>query len=130
MRLNVSFDQRLRTSSTVSPVMRATSSWLMPAAMRFRAIATALFRSPACMPSAFPSSLPSTLPSSRPRSNPSASPVAIVGNTLRVDRSIYEILQILSFSLLDKTPINEILTNADYNIDNELSYKQLKINWE
>ncbi len=56
--------------------------------------------------------------------------VAIVGNTLKVDRSIYEILQILSFSLLDKTPINEILTNTDYNIDNELSYKQLKINWE
>lgn len=56
--------------------------------------------------------------------------VALVGNTLKVDRSIYEILQILSFSLLDKTPINEILTNTDYNIDNELSYKQLKINWE
>ena len=55
---------------------------------------------------------------------------ALVGNTLKVDRSIYEILQILSFSLLDKTPINEILTNTDYNIDNELSYKQLKINWE
>lgn len=56
--------------------------------------------------------------------------VALVGNTLKVDRSIYEILQILSFSLLDKTPINEILTNNDYNIDNELCYKQLKINWE
>ena len=52
--------------------------------------------------------------------------MALVGNTLKVDRSIYEILQILSFSLLDKTPINKILTNTDYNIDNELSYKQLK----
>ena len=31
--------------------------------------------------------------------------VAIVGNTLKVERSIYEILQILSISLLDKTPV-------------------------
>lgn len=34
---------------------------------------------------------------------------AIVGNKLKVDRSIYEILQILSISLLDKTPVRELL---------------------
>lgn len=53
--------------------------------------------------------------------------VAIVGNKLKVDRPIYEILQILSISLLDKTPIREILTNCDYKDVKELNYKQLKI---
>lgn len=53
--------------------------------------------------------------------------VAIVGNKLKVDRSIYEILQILSISLLDKTPIKEILTKCDYNNVKELQNKQLII---
>jgi hypothetical protein len=49
--------------------------------------------------------------------------VAIVGNKLKVDRSIYEILQIFSISLLDKTPVREILTKCDYK-----NVKELKIN--
>jgi hypothetical protein len=53
--------------------------------------------------------------------------VAIIGNKLKVDRSIYEILQILSISLLDKTPIKEILTKCDYNNVKELQNKQLII---
>jgi len=53
--------------------------------------------------------------------------VAIIGNKLKVNRSIYEILQILSISLLDKTPINEMLTKCDYKDVKELNYKQLKI---
>jgi len=53
--------------------------------------------------------------------------VALVGNKLKVDRSIYEILQILSISLLDKTPIKEILTKCDYNNVKELKNKQLII---
>jgi len=53
--------------------------------------------------------------------------VALVGNKLKVDRSIYEILQILSISLLDKTPIKEILTKCDYNNVKELQNKQLII---
>ena len=53
--------------------------------------------------------------------------VAIVGNKLKVDRTIYEILQILSISLLDKTPIREILTKCDYKDVKELNDKQLKI---
>lgn len=53
--------------------------------------------------------------------------VAIIGNKLKVDRSIYEILQILSISLLDKTPIREILTKCDYNNVKEPKVKQLKI---
>lgn len=53
--------------------------------------------------------------------------VAIVGNKLKVDRSIYEILQILSISLLDKAPIKEILTKCDYKDVKELNNKQLII---
>jgi hypothetical protein len=55
--------------------------------------------------------------------------VALVRNKLKVDRSTYEILQILSISLLDKTPINELLTNQDYKDVKELYGKQLKISW-
>ncbi len=55
--------------------------------------------------------------------------VSIVGNKLKVDRSIYEILQILSFSLLDKTPVNEILNKSDYKNVKELNDKQLRIKW-
>jgi len=53
--------------------------------------------------------------------------VAIIGNKLKVDRSIYEILQILSISLLDKAPIKEILTKCEYNNVKELENKQLII---
>lgn len=40
--------------------------------------------------------------------------VAIVGRDLKIEYSIYEILQILGISLLDKTPVRELLTNIDY----------------
>ena len=53
--------------------------------------------------------------------------VALIGNKLKVDRRIYEILQILSISLLDKTPIKEVLTKCDYNNVKELENKQLII---
>ncbi|MBN2213927.1 MAG: IS4 family transposase [Bacteroidales bacterium] len=55
--------------------------------------------------------------------------VALVCNKLKIERSTYEILQILSISLLDKTPINELLTNQSYQDVKELYNKQLKINW-
>lgn len=51
--------------------------------------------------------------------------VAIVGNDFKIDRSTYEILQVLGISLLDKTPINELLTSIDYKDASELNYKQL-----
>lgn len=54
--------------------------------------------------------------------------VAIVGNELKIDRSTYEILQVLGISLLDKTPVKELLTNSDYNDVKELRYNQLKMN--
>ena len=53
--------------------------------------------------------------------------VALIGNKLKVDRSIYEILQILSISLLDKSPVKEILTKCDYKNIKELKNKQLII---
>lgn len=55
--------------------------------------------------------------------------VAIIAYKLKVERSIYEILQILSISLLDKAAIKEILTNCDYKNVKELNYKQLEISW-
>lgn len=56
--------------------------------------------------------------------------VALVRNKLKVDHSTYEILQILSISLLDKTPLNVLLTNQDYKDVKELNDKQLKISWD
>jgi hypothetical protein len=53
--------------------------------------------------------------------------VAIVGKELKIDRSTYEILQILGISLLDKTPVKEILANNDYKNVKELKYKQLSL---
>lgn len=53
--------------------------------------------------------------------------VAIIGNKLKVDRSIYEILQILSISLLDKTPVREVLTSYDYKNVKEQKNNQLII---
>jgi FOG: Transposase and inactivated derivatives len=40
--------------------------------------------------------------------------VSIVAHELKIDRSIYEILQILGISLTDKTPVKELLTSSDY----------------
>ncbi len=54
--------------------------------------------------------------------------VAIVGKELKINRSTYEILQIIGISLLDKTSVKELLTNNDYKNVNELNYKQLSLN--
>ena len=54
--------------------------------------------------------------------------VAIVGNDLKIDRSTYEILQVLGISLLDKTPVKELFANTDYNDVKERNYNQLSLN--
>ena len=54
--------------------------------------------------------------------------VAIVGKELKIERTTYEILQILGISLLDKTPVKELLTNINYQNVKEPNYKQLKLN--
>ena len=53
--------------------------------------------------------------------------VAIAGNNLKLERSTYEILQILGISLLDKTPVNELFTNDNYNDSTEGDYNQLTL---
>ena len=52
--------------------------------------------------------------------------VSIIAKDLKINRSIYEILQILSASLLDKTPVNELLMKPDYNNIKELDSNQLE----
>ena len=52
--------------------------------------------------------------------------VAIVKKELKLERSLYEILQILSVALFEKTPIFEALssktyTNANFTSPNQLS---------
>jgi transposase len=53
--------------------------------------------------------------------------VAIVGHDLNLEHSTYKILQILGVSLLDKTPVNELFTNIDYNNFKEQGYNQLTL---
>jgi hypothetical protein len=53
--------------------------------------------------------------------------VTIVGHELNIDRSTYEILQVLGISLLDKTPVIELFTNTDYKDVKEQNYKQLSL---
>jgi len=55
--------------------------------------------------------------------------VAIVGCDLKIDRSTYEIIQVLGISLLDKTPVKELFTNTDYKDVKELNYSQLLISF-
>jgi hypothetical protein len=54
--------------------------------------------------------------------------VAIVAHDLKIDRSTYEILQVLGISLLDKTPVKELFTNIEYKDVKELNYNQLSLN--
>jgi len=57
------------------------------------------------------------------------SQVAKVRDKLKVDRTTYEILQILSIFLFNKTPLNKLFTNQNYQNVKELYDKQLKISW-
>jgi IS4 transposase len=54
--------------------------------------------------------------------------VSIIAKDLKINRTTYEILQILSASLLDKTSINELLMKSDYNNINEHADNQLVFN--
>ena len=46
--------------------------------------------------------------------------MAIVQKKMGIDRSIYEMLQIVSISLTDTTPLTELFAKPNYNIVNEL----------
>ncbi len=51
--------------------------------------------------------------------------VSIIAKDLKINRSNYEILQILSASLLGKVPVNELLMKSDYNNVNKHNTNQL-----
>lgn len=53
--------------------------------------------------------------------------VAITRKKLRIEQSLYEILQVFSVSLFDKTPIKEILNDKQFQISKNEIYKQLNI---
>lgn len=53
--------------------------------------------------------------------------VAIIGHDLKIERSTYEILQILGISLLDKTPVKELFMKTDYQNVKELYSNQLSL---
>lgn len=53
--------------------------------------------------------------------------VAIVKKRLRLDISLYTMLQILSVTLFEKAPLIQILTRPDYTTEDPVSCKQLKL---
>jgi transposase len=53
--------------------------------------------------------------------------VAILKKQLKTDLSLYNILQILSVSLFDKTPVNQLLMSDDLQVENEPVHNQLKM---
>jgi len=53
--------------------------------------------------------------------------VAILKKQLKTERSLYNILQILSVSAFDKTPINQLLTSSHLQSNENAAHKQLKM---
>jgi hypothetical protein len=53
--------------------------------------------------------------------------VAYAKKILKLDKTIYEILQILSVSAFDKTPINQLLTESDLHKTENSNCNQLKM---
>jgi IS4 transposase len=53
--------------------------------------------------------------------------VAIVKKRLRLEHSLYTLLQIFSLTLFEKVPINELFTKNDYNLTSPVGDKQLKL---
>ena len=46
--------------------------------------------------------------------------VAIVQHKMKLDRSVYEVLQVLGISLTDTTPLKDLFNKSNFNIDKEL----------
>jgi hypothetical protein len=53
--------------------------------------------------------------------------VAVVKRRMRLDQSLYTILQILSVTLFEKTPILQVLSQTDYTFPEDSSHKQLNL---
>jgi hypothetical protein len=57
---------------------------------------------------------------------------AILAEEFKSARSTFEILHVIGISILDKTPVNELLKNIDYKVVIELTCNQLSLssfNW-
>jgi len=54
--------------------------------------------------------------------------VVLIKAKLKLQQSAYEVLQIMSVSLLDKTPLRMLFENPNYQDVKELNHMQLKIN--
>ena len=46
--------------------------------------------------------------------------VAIVQHKMKLNRSVYEVLQVLGISLTDTTPLKDLFNKSNFNIDKEL----------
>ena len=55
--------------------------------------------------------------------------MAIVEKDLMIERSTYEVLQVLSISLLDKEPLSELLVNSENNDFKEQLEGQLTLDF-
>ena len=53
--------------------------------------------------------------------------IAIIRKRLRLEISLHKILQILSFTLFEKSPMNELLTGTDYIFNEHRSPNQLEL---
>ncbi len=53
--------------------------------------------------------------------------VAIVKKKLKLEHSLYNLLQIFSLTLFEKTPINELFTNNNYKSNSPIKDKQLNL---
>ena len=53
--------------------------------------------------------------------------IAIIRKRLRLEISLHKILQILSFTLFEKSPMNELLTGTDYIFNEHHSPNQLEL---
>jgi IS4 transposase len=53
--------------------------------------------------------------------------VAIIKKRLNLDASLYTILQVLSLTLFEKTTINQLLTNTEYNVNLPQESNQLNL---
>ena len=53
--------------------------------------------------------------------------IAIMKKRLKIDMTLYTILQILSITLFEKMPILQAITTDDYKIQIPIGYNQLKL---
>ena len=53
--------------------------------------------------------------------------VAILKKRLRIEHSLYTILQLLSLTLFEKVPLQQLLTMTSYRIENDYQHIQLNL---